>query len=74
MQFWLFFLSFDYSQIRLMMGAAVLVARGMVPPNTISASLKIPYALRAPIMPAEGLYLQYGGFGYSGNQVGLHSY
>eukprot|EP01032_Pedospumella_encystans_P017987 gene17987-20492_t len=60
--------SFTLNQIRLMIGAAILVARGMVPPNTISASLKIPYTLRAPIMPAEGLYLQYGGFGFSGSQ------
>lgn len=54
-----------------MMGAAVLSARGMVPQNTVQGALNLPFRLRMPIMPAEGLYLQYAGFGFVGNKVCL---
>jgi len=56
-----------------MMGAAVMCARGMVPANTVEAALSMPFRLRVPIMPAQGLYLQYAGLGYIGNKVTLCS-
>lgn len=55
-----------------MIGAAVLTARGLVPPYTIEAALKCPYRIPFLTAPAEGLYLQYAGFGNNANKVFRH--
>jgi hypothetical protein len=57
------------SQIRLMIGAGLLVARGVVPPDTVAIALQLPYKLNFPLVPAEGLFLRYAGFAFSGNKV-----
>ena len=57
-----------------MMGAAVMCARGMVPGNIIEAALTLPYRLRMPLMPAQGLYLQDAGLGFVGIKVNANDY
>jgi tRNA U38,U39,U40 pseudouridine synthase TruA len=52
-----------------MIGAGLLVARGVVPPDTVAIALQLPYKLNFPLVPAEGLFLRYAGFAFSGNKV-----
>jgi tRNA U38,U39,U40 pseudouridine synthase TruA len=57
------------SQIRLMVAAGILSARGLVPPETITAALQLPFKISFPMVPAEGLYLKYAGFGRNADKV-----
>ena len=52
-----------------MVGAAILSARGTISESTIDAALRIPYKITLPMVPAQGLYLQYSGFGKNANKV-----
>ena len=52
-----------------MVGAAVATARGLLPPDTISAALQLPYKFLFPLVPAEGLFLKYAGFATLNNRV-----
>lgn len=52
-----------------MVGAAILTARGVLPPNTITAALQLPYRFIFPMVPAEGLFLKYAGFGENAGKV-----
>lgn len=52
-----------------MIGAALLVARGVIPPDSIAAALQLPCKFFFPMVPAEGLYLKYAGFGRNGDRV-----
>jgi hypothetical protein len=49
-------------QIRLMVGAAIAEANGIVPPGWVQAGLTVPYVLQFPLAPAEGLLLVSQGF------------
>jgi tRNA U38,U39,U40 pseudouridine synthase TruA len=50
------------SQIRLMVGAALLVARGILPLTAVDFALAAPIQLVLPLAPAEGLTLMYSGY------------
>lgn len=52
-----------------MMGALILVVRGVLPLHSVQAALLCPYRIRFPTAPAEGLYLQNAGFGSNANKV-----
>lgn len=52
-----------------MVGAAILTTRGVLPPNTITAALQLPYRFIFPMVPAEGLFLKYAGFGENAGKV-----
>ena len=54
--------SFLLNQIRFMVGAALGVARGLVPPWLPEAALAAPFAVRLPIAPPDGLVLMDAGF------------
>ena len=55
------------SQIRLMVGTAVLVVRGVLPPNIVELALEAPLFVPLPIAPPIGLVLVDAGFGYNVN-------
>ena len=57
--------SFIFNQIRYMMGAAICVARGVVPLDFLRCALSPPARVRFPLAPAEGLLL-------SGNEFALY--
>jgi hypothetical protein len=61
---------FLMNQIRLMLSAAVLYARGVIPLEVILLSLETPYRFSFPLAPAEGLLLVDSG--YSRNISGQH--
>jgi len=50
-----------------MLGAAIAVGRGILPPFIIKAALEIPFHFKFPIAPANGLYLSTAGFENAGN-------
>ena len=54
-----------------MVAAGILSARGLVPPETITAALQLPYKISFPMVPAEGLYLKYAGFGRNADKVSV---
>jgi tRNA U38,U39,U40 pseudouridine synthase TruA len=56
-----------YSQIRLIVGAALMVAKGMLPIEIIELALKAELYIPLPVAPAEGLLLVNAGFGYNAN-------
>ncbi len=45
-----------------MVGAAIAVGRGILPPFIIRAALDIPFQFKVPIVPANGLFLNTAGF------------
>ena len=45
-----------------MVGTAVAVARGVLPPDAVSLALTLPIHLNLPIAPAIGLLLDHAGF------------
>jgi tRNA U38,U39,U40 pseudouridine synthase TruA len=55
--------SFLYNQIRYMVGAAVAVARGTLPPWHLAAALRAPFAVPVPLAPPTGLLLVNAAFG-----------
>ena len=55
--------SFLYNQIRYMVGAAVAVARGVLPSWHLDAALQAPFAVPVPLAPPTGLLLVDAGFG-----------
>ena len=59
--------SFLLHQIRLMIGAAVMVTRGILPELAQECALVAPYFIPFPLAPAEGLILQDAGFGLNTN-------
>jgi tRNA U38,U39,U40 pseudouridine synthase TruA len=59
--------SFLLHQIRLMIGAAVLIARGTLPEISQKVALVSPYFIQFPMAPAEGLILLDAGFGLNTN-------
>jgi tRNA U38,U39,U40 pseudouridine synthase TruA len=52
-----------------MVAAGILSARGLIPPETITAALQLPFKISFPMVPAEGLYLKYAGFGRNADKV-----
>lgn len=50
-----------------MVGAAVLVARGLLPPWAVDLALLAPLRLQLPLAPAEGLVLLNAGFARNAN-------
>ena len=68
--------AFLLNQIRLMISAAVLYARGIIPWSLIRLSLDTPYRCPLPRAPAEGLILLDSGFfrNVSGQSYHLHPY
>ena len=65
---------FLMNQIRLMISAAVLYARGIIPLSVIHLSLDTPYRFSFPLAPAEGLLLVDSGYArnVSGQSYTLH--
>ena len=65
---------FLMNQIRLMISAALLYARGVVPLDLIRLSLDTPYRFSFPLAPAEGLLLVDSGYArnISGQNYSLH--
>lgn len=63
--------SFLLHQIRLMMGAAILIARGTMPAMTLELALSAPYHVLFPMAPAEGLVLTNAGFNRNCNGQSL---
>mmetsp|Transcript_20481 Transcript_20481/g.19807 ORF Transcript_20481/g.19807 Transcript_20481/m.19807 type:complete len:633 (-) Transcript_20481:154-2052(-) len=59
--------SFLLHQIRLMIGAAVLVSRGVLPESALELALTGPYFINFPLAPAEGLILVNAGFERNSN-------
>ncbi len=53
---------YDNSQIRLMLGAAILCTTNVLPPFFIRLATVAPVAFRLPLVPAEGLVLSSAGF------------
>ena len=45
-----------------MVGAALLVARGILPMTAVDMALAAPIQLVLPLAPAEGLTLMYSGY------------
>ena len=52
---------FCYNQIRMMIGAAIMVARGDIPLFVLKAALALPTAILFPLAPAVGLCLSTAG-------------
>jgi hypothetical protein len=67
---------FLMNQIRLMVSAAVLYARGIIPLELVHLSLDTPYRCMFPLAPAEGLLLVDSGYSrnVSGQNYTLHPY
>lgn len=63
--------SFLLHQIRLMMGCAMLIARGTMPAMTLQLALTAPYHVLFPMAPAEGLVLVNAGFNRNCNGQSL---
>ena len=64
-----------YSQIRLMIGAAVLITRDIIPESALDLALLSPYFINLPMAPAEGLILVNAGFERNSNgQVNMKKY
>ena len=55
--------SFLLHQIRLMLGCAVLISRGLMPLSALESAFVLPYHINFPMAPAEGLLLVDAGFG-----------
>jgi tRNA pseudouridine(38-40) synthase len=55
-------------QIRIIVGTAVLVARGQLPELIVDLALGIPLQFNLPMAPAEGLVLVDAGFDRNGNR------
>lgn len=55
--------SFLYNQIRYMVGAAVAVARGVLPAWHLDAAMQAPFSVPVPLAPPTGLLLVNAGFG-----------
>lgn len=59
--------AFLLHQIRLMISAAVLAARGVIPYLAIDLAFLVPYHVNFPLAPAEGLILVDAGFSRNAN-------
>eukprot|EP01041_Mallomonas_annulata_P004828 gene4828-9627_t len=59
--------AFLLNQIRLIVGAAIMVAKGVLPENTIELAMKAQLYVPLPVAPAEGLVLVNAGFGCNPN-------
>lgn len=59
--------SFLLHTIRLMMSAAILVQRGVLPEVALDVALQTPFQILFPKAPAEGLVLVDSGFGRNSN-------
>ena len=59
--------AFLLHQIRLMIGSAILVARGLLPKMTIDLAFLAPHHINFPMAPAEGLVLVNSGFARNAN-------
>jgi len=56
---------FSYNQIRYMVGAAIMVARGSLSYEVFNASVSLRCAVRLPLAPAVGLVLFNSGYAYT---------
>ena len=63
--------SFLLHQIRLMLGAAIMVCTNRMPEAAINAALATPYFIAFPMAPSNGLILRNAGFGMNCNKVDL---
>ena len=59
--------AFLLHQIRLMIGSAILVARGILPKMAIDLAFLAPHHINFPMAPAEGLVLVNSGFARNAN-------
>jgi tRNA U38,U39,U40 pseudouridine synthase TruA len=58
-----------------MIGAAVLVGRGILPLEAVDVALTVPVRVQLPLAPAQGLVLVHAGFGRNSNgQVQLEGH
>ncbi len=63
--------SFLLHQIRLMLGCAILITRGVMPPMTLDFALQVPKHVLFPMAPAEGLVLVNAGFNRNCNGMSM---
>ena len=63
--------SFLLHQIRLMLGAAIMVCTNRMPEAALNAALETPYFVGFPMAPSNGLILRNAGFGMNCNKVDL---
>jgi hypothetical protein len=61
--------AFLLHQIRLMISAAVLATRGVIPYSAVDFSLLAPYHVNFPLAPAQGLILVDAGFSRNANGI-----
>ena len=61
--------SFLLHQIRLMIGAAIMVCANKMPEAALNAALMTPYFIAFPMAPGNGLILRNAGFGMNCNKV-----
>lgn len=59
--------AFLLHQIRLLIGSALLVVRGIMPSTAIPAAFLLPFHINFPLAPAEGLILVDAGFSRNAN-------
>jgi tRNA pseudouridine(38-40) synthase len=59
--------SFLLHQIRLLVGCAVLIARGILPDYVLTIALLAPTYIHLPLAPSEGLVLMNAGFNRNSN-------
>jgi len=56
------YVSFIFSQIRMIIGTSIHCALGLIPDEVMEAAFVLPYHVPLPMAPAEGLLLVNSGY------------